>query len=230
MNDVLDVIVQSRHSLLAIGLPDTTVLAANNGAALLFGETTDTLIGRRVTSLYRGADQVHASIALSAMASGAIDSYRAQRRPATPNADSAWVCVRRFDLQEFTVAVQMSLPIDQTLPLDGVEQEFAKATGIAWVSRPLTHQPVGAEGDKQRNDYGVLATLDRLPVRQRQIVAALLQGDRTSAIAASLFVSASTVRSHLSSIFAAFGVRSQAELLSLLRNRPTDRRSPLAER
>ncbi|MEY2553890.1 MAG: hypothetical protein QOC57_1750, partial [Ilumatobacteraceae bacterium] len=95
---------------------------------------------------------------------------------------------------------------------------------------PLMHRPTGPEGDQQRNNYGTLATLDRLPLRQRQIVAALLQGDRTPTIAASLFVSNSTVRSHLSSIFAAFGVRSQTELLSLLRHRPTDRRSPRGER
>jgi PAS domain S-box-containing protein len=230
MNDLLDVIAQSRQPLLAMALPDTTVVAANNAAALLFGETTDTLIGRRVTSLYCGADEVHASIALSAMASGAIDSYRAERRIGTRNGNTAWVSVRRFDLQELAVAVQMSLPIDQRSPLDGVEQEFAKATGIAWFARPLMHRPTGPEGDQQRNNYGTLATLDRLPLRQRQIVAALLQGDRTPAIAASLFVSNSTVRSHLSSIFAAFGVRSQTELLSLLRHRPTDRRSPRAER
>jgi DNA-binding NarL/FixJ family response regulator len=60
--------------------------------------------------------------------------------------------------------------------------------------------------------------LDRLPTRQREIVAALLQGQRTRAIAASLYVSSSTVRSHLSAVFKAFGVRSQTELLSLLRS------------
>jgi DNA-binding NarL/FixJ family response regulator len=70
--------------------------------------------------------------------------------------------------------------------------------------------------------------LDRLSTRQREIVAALLQGQRTRAIAASLFVSSSTVRSHLSAIFEAFGVRSQTELLSLLRSQksPSDGTAP----
>jgi DNA-binding NarL/FixJ family response regulator len=55
------------------------------------------------------------------------------------------------------------------------------------------------------------------------IVAALLQGKRTATIAREMFISASTVRSHLSSIFRAFGVRSQADLISLLRS-PADER------
>jgi DNA-binding NarL/FixJ family response regulator len=60
--------------------------------------------------------------------------------------------------------------------------------------------------------------LDRLPPRQREIISALLQGERTATIAASMFVSKSTVRSHLVSIFKAFGVHSQTELLTKLRS------------
>lgn len=217
---MLDVIAWSRHALIAIALPDTTVVAVNDAAAELFGETVESLVGRLAASLYGGADAVLASIALSAMASGAMDSYSAQRRLATPNQDLTWVSVRKFELRSEAVAIQMCLPLGQTLPLDAVEQEFA-AAGIARVSSPLPHEQFGAEGVQQPINASALATLDRLSLRQRQIVAALLQGERVQAIAASLFVSNSTVRSHLSAIFTAFGVRSQAELLSLLRHRPT---------
>jgi DNA-binding NarL/FixJ family response regulator len=61
-------------------------------------------------------------------------------------------------------------------------------------------------------------TLDELPMRQREIVDLLLRGDRIPSIASSMFISASTVRNHLSHVFGAFGVHSQAELLALLRS------------
>ena len=226
MGDVLDVMARSQRALLAIGLPETTVVAVNHSAEELFGETAETLVGRRATSLYRGADEVHASIALSALAAGALDSYSARCRLDTPNADLAWVSVRRFELQDVAVAIKMSVPLDHLLPLDGVEQEF---TPPPLESRGHLVQFMTASGPKVFNSNSTpsaIATLDGLTFRQRQVVAALLQGDRTPAIAASLFVSNSTVRSHLSAIFQAFGVRSQTELLSLLRHRPTDRRSP----
>lgn len=226
MADVLDVVARSRRSLVVVGLPEATVVAISDAAAELYGATGATLIGRRATSLYRGADEVHASIALSAMASGAIDSYSAQRRLATPNEDSAWVSARRFELHDGEVAITLSVPLDQSLPVDGVEQEFAAGAGIDWASRPVKQERFGAEGAQQRINASVLATLDGLPLRQREIVAALLQGERTQTIATSMFVSNSTVRSHLSAIFKAFGVRSQTELLSLLRHRPTDHRNP----
>jgi DNA-binding CsgD family transcriptional regulator len=53
--------------------------------------------------------------------------------------------------------------------------------------------------------------------RELEIVGRLLAGDRVPAIAATLFISQSTVRNHLSSVFRKLGVNSQQELISLLR-------------
>jgi DNA-binding CsgD family transcriptional regulator len=61
------------------------------------------------------------------------------------------------------------------------------------------------------------STIEKLPGRQRQIVDALLNGDRTSTIAATMYVCPSTVRNHLSQVYRVFGVHSQAELLAALR-------------
>jgi len=65
--------------------------------------------------------------------------------------------------------------------------------------------------------------LGRLSSRELEIVTRLLAGDRVSSIAKLLFLSEGTVRNHLSSVFGKLGVRSQQELIELLRIAPTER-------
>ena len=62
-----------------------------------------------------------------------------------------------------------------------------------------------------------LFEMGQLTMRQREILSRLRRGDRVATIAAELYVSPSTVRNHLASIFRKFGVHSQAELLALIR-------------
>lgn len=59
--------------------------------------------------------------------------------------------------------------------------------------------------------------LSRLTTREWEILVLLLEGERVAAIATDLYVSQSTVRNHLSSIFSKLGVHSQAELIHRLR-------------
>ncbi len=59
--------------------------------------------------------------------------------------------------------------------------------------------------------------LSRLTTREFEIVARLLDGDRPPAIAKRLFLSQSTIRTHLASAFAKLGVESQQQLLGLFR-------------
>jgi len=67
---------------------------------------------------------------------------------------------------------------------------------------------------------GVLADepqLGKLTSREWAVLTRLLDGQRVSAIAADLYVSQSTVRNHLSSIYAKLGVHSQVDLIRLIR-------------
>ncbi len=57
--------------------------------------------------------------------------------------------------------------------------------------------------------------LSTLSARQWEVLSRLLRGQRVSTIAEALFVSESTIRNNLSTIFHKFGVHSQAELLNL---------------
>jgi DNA-binding CsgD family transcriptional regulator len=61
-----------------------------------------------------------------------------------------------------------------------------------------------------------LPALSQLSSREIEVVARLFAGQRVPAIAKALFVSQSTVRNHLSSVFRKLNVRSQQELIDLL--------------
>jgi DNA-binding NarL/FixJ family response regulator len=67
--------------------------------------------------------------------------------------------------------------------------------------------------------------LNTLTARQFDLVARLLEGDRVPAIASTMFLSQSTVRSHLASVFRKVGVTSQQELLDLIRDAQRPRAS-----
>ncbi|MBK5332383.1 MAG: helix-turn-helix transcriptional regulator [Ilumatobacteraceae bacterium] len=225
MTGVLEFVRQSRQAFHVLRLPQTTIVAANAAAVELYGESADVIIGRHASSLFRGADQVHAAVALSALAAGAIDSYCVECRSAIATSGvKARLCVRRFDVEGAQFAVAMTVPVDQQRPLGAVEEAFATAKGIGWVSTSPTLRTTRSVGSGSGQvAESVFAVLDRLSARQREIVAALLRGERTSETAASMFLSKSTVRSHLSAIFNQFGVHSQTELLVLLRSQNAGR-------
>jgi DNA-binding CsgD family transcriptional regulator/PAS domain-containing protein len=62
--------------------------------------------------------------------------------------------------------------------------------------------------------------LRHLSSRELEIVIRLMAGDRVSSIAKLLFLSEGTVRNNLSSVFSKLGVRTQQELIELLRPAP----------
>ena len=82
---------------------------------------------------------------------------------------------------------------------------------------------------KELHAAGLIPRLEQLPVltdvpqlgeltsREWAVLTRLLDGQRVSAIAADLFVSPSTVRNHLSSIYAKLGVHRQVDLIRLVR-------------
>jgi DNA-binding NarL/FixJ family response regulator len=61
--------------------------------------------------------------------------------------------------------------------------------------------------------------LAELSPRELDVLTRLLAGRRVPAIARVLFISQSTVRNHLSSVFRKLGVESQQELIDLLRQK-----------
>jgi DNA-binding NarL/FixJ family response regulator len=72
--------------------------------------------------------------------------------------------------------------------------------------------------DLDPHHTATVSDLSPLTSREREVLDHLLDGERVHTIADALFVSQSTVRNHLSSIFKKVGVHSQAELLRRLRS------------
>jgi len=70
--------------------------------------------------------------------------------------------------------------------------------------------------------FALLSRAYALTPRERQVVAALLAGDDTRAIAERLVISRHTVQDHLKSIFAKVGVRSRREVVARFGGVPTD--------
>jgi DNA-binding CsgD family transcriptional regulator len=80
--------------------------------------------------------------------------------------------------------------------------------------------PVPASGSPIMTEMPELATLTS---REWETLSRLADGGRVAGIAATLGLSQSTVRNHLSAIFRKLNVGSQSELLSLLRNKASGR-------
>ncbi|MCW2668270.1 MAG: Response regulator containing a CheY-like receiver domain and an DNA-binding domain [Frankiales bacterium] len=100
-----------------------------------------------------------------------------------------------------------------------------------WVVDPSSGFAVVPGGTASLHTATVASWIDRLPTvqqrpalatltdREREIVARLVGAQRVAVIARELFLSQSTVRNHLTAVYRKFGVRSQIELLELLRPR-----------
>jgi len=132
--------------------------------------------------------------------------------------------------------------IDSTLFLETTTEDNPPAFGFAFARAMsgMEHPPF--DEDRQRIENHVLRIVDeysavraiaqlqtlpdcdhlpelsRLTTREFQVLMLLGEGERTKAIAERLFVSESTIRNHLSSIYSKFGVHTQSELLLMLRD------------
>jgi DNA-binding CsgD family transcriptional regulator len=101
---------------------------------------------------------------------------------------------------------------------DGPADERAIADLITRLGRrirsAMTSQAVASAALRPDVDLG------RLGSRDLEIVTRLVAGDRVASIAKGLFLSEGTIRNHLSSVFGKLGVRTQRELIELLRPAP----------
>ena len=120
-------------------------------------------------------------------------------------------------------------PASDEILIDVRREERRLAARVAGLERHLDRigQEVGAAGLMSVVSVlpqpSTVPGLAELSARQVEVVTRLLRGERVLTIARRMFLSPSTVRNHLSTIYRKVGVSSQAELLDLLQGaRGTD--------
>lgn len=100
---------------------------------------------------------------------------------------------------------------------DPAERVLALEQHLWRIARELETAHIAFGGVEATIDVEGVLDADALSPRQWEVLRRLLQGERVPGIARALFLSASTVRNHLTAIFAKFDVHSQEELIQLLR-------------
>jgi DNA-binding CsgD family transcriptional regulator len=174
------------------------------GSEALIGYTAAELLGQPIVDF---VDEASVTDLLAAFDEAASSSGGASRNVA--------VRIKTGAAVPFEVLVVALLParsiafaftpagLDPLPTTETALQRLAQRLGGVW--DPLAAQ---ANGDP----LGV----GQLTAREMEIVTLLASGDRVPSISGRLFLSQSTIRSHLSTIFRKFDVQSQSQLLDLL--------------
>ncbi len=222
-----DSIVRSDRSrvdapIVGMADPDLLVERISSDAETLFACSVEDLIGRPLTSLVAEHDVPDCLVAL--------DEAAASQQGMSLYLDLCAVGVEhpprlvplRCEMLILPLIPSPScafvlLPSPESMSRTHVAADLAsmlvrmgRGAAIAELAPRLSNGLSGSTGR-------TVAGLNRLTARELDLLTRLLQGDRVPAIAVELFVTQSTVRSHLASIFHKVGVTSQQELLNLFR-------------
>jgi len=113
--------------------------------------------------------------------------------------------------------------VDGSWRIDGISQDVTSLFGLTvgqCVGAPVLGAIHPSDGLEQLPALAEAPQLGELTSRELAVLTRLIDGQRVSGIAADLFVSPSTVRNHLSSIYTKLGVHGQVDLIRLLRREP----------
>jgi DNA-binding NarL/FixJ family response regulator len=97
-----------------------------------------------------------------------------------------------------------------------VEAIRAVARGETLIPQAMLGPLVSDLLDRRRDHDGALLKLGDLSPREREVLALLARGAKTSAIAEALFISPETVRTHIQNILTKLGVHSRLEAASFV--------------
>ncbi|MEY2568009.1 MAG: hypothetical protein QOE35_2538 [Actinomycetota bacterium] len=104
-------IAASPIPLFVCNLTDQRIVLANSAAAELFGLASSAMIGSPASQLWDAPSAPRSTNAISALLTGAVDSYRAHRTIRTPDGPlSVSVWARTLVVEEGSVAVTIVLP------------------------------------------------------------------------------------------------------------------------
>lgn len=176
----------------------------------LTGSPADDVIGRHLIELTCDEDVGVLLIALGRVAStgrGASVQVRLRSTTGTRCCECVLVPLRP------TPSVAFALSEVQAVELRSRTAEPVHAM----VERLHRNVNAAATAHRLKRSFEGSSELSKLSTRELEIVRRLVDGDRVPAIAKAMFLSQSTVRSHLSAAFAKLGVSSQQQMISKLR-------------
>lgn len=200
---------------LVIGAVDQSLLIdriSHDTAEFLHRQPED-LLGRSVLTLVAADDATQLLWALAEAASS-MHGVSAVTRVLTGDGTRVWVQLVLVPLAPSPSCSFAVIACDHPAQhagsgLDAVLHRLRKGVDAVDVSRDISTL-----------EFGTDPRLNRLTERELDICNRLLAGKRVPAIGDALFISQSTVRNHLSSIFRKLGVHSQQELVDLLSGGP----------
>lgn len=202
-----------------VGTADASLLIEriSSDAEALFGRSVDELLGQSLIGLVAEQDVPSCLAALNeaSASQNGVTLYLDIRGPGDSTAAEALSCeVLILPLQPSPSCAFVFLPTPTGLSrtrissdLSAILLRLGHGAEVAQLARGVF------SGITERDVPG----LSKLTTRELEIVTRLLDGDRAPAIAARLFLSQSTVRNHLASVFGKLGVTSQQELFDLFR-------------
>ena len=96
-------------------------------------------------------------------------------------------------------------------PEDLVAAVHTVAEGGALLAPSITRRLIGQFAERLAVDTAVSGRLERLTDREREVLAAIARGSSNAEISEELFIGATTVKSHVSSILTKLGLRDRAQ-------------------
>jgi DNA-binding CsgD family transcriptional regulator len=193
--------------------PDLLIDRISSDIATLVGTGAEELLGQSLLSLVTPAS---ASTLLWGLAQATTHGTGAPLRLELQGADGGAVLVQLL-LMPLHPPASCAFSILPRVPAGDADVTALDAHAL------LTQLARGVDAlGTARVVAGISASnrtvLARLSARELDIVTRLIAGDRVPVIAKALFLSPSTVRNHLSAVFAKVRVHSQQELLDLLKD------------
>jgi DNA-binding CsgD family transcriptional regulator len=211
-----------RAPLAVVGVADSgsRVERLSSTAEALFASPIGDLVGRPFTSLIADYDVPNCLVAMveATTTRTAVSAYldiRTGSGPEQQGAPPVGCEIAFLPLEPPPSCAFVLLPRAQPLSRDHISMDLGLMLSRLRRGGPageLTRRPPTVMTDR------TVAGLARLTSRELGLLTRILQGDRVPTIAAELFLSQSTIRSHLASIFRKLEVNSQPELVRLFRS------------
>ncbi|MGO9557547.1 MAG: LuxR C-terminal-related transcriptional regulator [Acidimicrobiales bacterium] len=179
----------------------------------VLGYGPEALLGQSLLRLVEEPDIANVLLVLGhAATNGRGARHRVRVRTADGDSVLCWVLV--LPLVPLPSAAFALLPgeerVDDALVSGRAIEQIMDRLGRTISGATLSREVAGAP-------WSTSSSLSTLSSRELDIVRRLAAGDRVPTIAATLYVSQSTVRNHLSAVFRKLGVHSQQELIDVLR-------------